>query len=335
MKAIHILLPCVLLMPASYAHGQQPEYFKDLVMVPENRCSAYERRDYPYPQSVEPRIIEALGSVYGPYTGECFSSKRETDIEHIVAVSEAHDSGLCAAGPATRKAFARDLLNLTLASPRVNRHLKSAKDAAEWTPDKNRCWFAQRTIDVRRKYGLTIDRREAEAVRAILSRCRSTEMVIAPCAGSQSTAGDPPLRKSKRPESAAEKNVDAPARRENAIDATAVEAPAVDVQARRENAAEKNIDAPARRENAIDAPAVEAVEAPAWLERVAAKIVDARAWLENAAEKNAGALARWDDNNNGRITCAEARKHRIAPVSRGHPAYRYMNDRDKDGIVCD
>ena len=47
------------------------------------------------------------------------------------------------------------------------------------------------------------------------------------------------------------------------------------------------------------------------------------------------ALARWDDNGNGRITCAEARPHGIAPVRRGHPAYQYMNDADGDGTVCE
>ena len=47
------------------------------------------------------------------------------------------------------------------------------------------------------------------------------------------------------------------------------------------------------------------------------------------------ALELYDDNGNGRITCAEARRHGIAPVRRGHPAYQYMDDRDDDGIVCE
>ena len=47
------------------------------------------------------------------------------------------------------------------------------------------------------------------------------------------------------------------------------------------------------------------------------------------------ALALWDDNGNGRITCAEARRHGIAPVSRDHPAYEYMRDADNDGVVCE
>ena len=103
---------------------------------PENRCSPYNAGDYSYPQSVEPQIVAQQGGrIYGPYTGTYFASTGETDIEHIVARSEAHDSGLCAVDSAARKAFGRDLLNLTLASPSVNRHQKIAKDVAEWLPD--------------------------------------------------------------------------------------------------------------------------------------------------------------------------------------------------------
>lgn len=56
-----------------------------------------------------------------------------------------------------------------------------------------------------------------------------------------------------------------------------------------------------------------------------------------AAERSGGngALERYDDNGNGRITCAEARRHGIAPVRRGHPAYAYMRDGDGDGTVCE
>ena len=48
-----------------------------------------------------------------------------------------------------------------------------------------------------------------------------------------------------------------------------------------------------------------------------------------------GGWEQWDDNGNGRITCAEARRHGIAPVRRGHPAYAVMYDRDGDGVVCE
>ena len=177
------------------------------------------------------------------------------DIEHIVARSEAHDSRLCAAGSATRADFASDLLNLTLAAPSVNRHQKSDKDPAEWLPDLNECWYVERTIQVRREYGLTIDRAEADAIDQVLEGCESTEMVV--------------------------------------LEHTAPTAPT-----------------PSATQTTTPRPTP-------------------------SASPDVDALALWDDNGNGRITCAEARAHGIAPVQRGHPAYQFMNDRDGDGVVCD
>ena len=219
--------------------------WRGLAVVPERRCAPYDAEDYPYPQSVEDQIIDtlALGGVYGPYTGRWFDSKTETDIEHIVARSEAHDSGLCAADDATRRGFATDLLNLTLAAPAVNRNQKRDLDAAEWLPDVNRCWFAARVIAVRQEYRLTIDRQEADALDQVLAGCASTELLTFPRGASPEPA-----------------------------------APAADTS---------------------------------------------------------DALTAWDDNGNGRITCAEARAHGIAPVTRDHPAYPFMRDGDGDGVVCE
>jgi hypothetical protein len=221
--------------------------WRGITVAPEDRCSPYDPDDYRYSPSVEPKIVEAQGGIYGPYTGTWFESIRETDIEHIVARSEAHDSGLCAADPATRARFASDLLNLTLASPSVNRHQKVDKDAAEWLPELNGCWYVDRIIQVRREYELTIDQNEADAIGQVLAGCESTEIVVL-------------AHGSTNPQT---------------LPATPTPDPGVD------------------------------------------------------------ALALWDDNGNGRITCDEARAHGIAPVRRGHPAYQYMNDADGDGIVCE
>ena len=46
-------------------------------------------------------------------------------------------------------------------------------------------------------------------------------------------------------------------------------------------------------------------------------------------------MARYHENGNGSISCAEARAYGIAPVERDHPAYRYMRDADGDGVVCE
>ena len=157
--------------------------WRGLIVADENRCSPYNSDDYSYSQSVEDEIIAKLGGIYSPYSGECFASKSQTDIEHMVARSEAHDSGLCAADDGTRRSFGSDLDNLTLASPSVNRDRKGAKDAAEWLPERNRCWFAATVIEVRRKYGLTINSLEADALDQVLASCTSTELERSTCDG--------------------------------------------------------------------------------------------------------------------------------------------------------
>lgn len=81
------------------------------------RARQHDADDYRYSQRVADDIVAGLGGIYSPCTGARFASKRETDIEHIVARSEAHDSGLCAARADTKRRFANDALNLTLASP--------------------------------------------------------------------------------------------------------------------------------------------------------------------------------------------------------------------------
>ncbi len=185
---------------ALHAPAVGAETWNGLTIQPEHRCAPYDRGDYPYPRSVEREIVASMGGrIYGPYTGRHYRSMRDTDIEHIVAVSEAHDSGLCAAGPAERRRFASDLLNLTLAAPEVNRcgaGGKCAFDAAAWQPPMNKCWFAARVVAVKRKYALSVDRREAAALERVLAACASTAMIVTAPGGPAATPRDAPAASS-------------------------------------------------------------------------------------------------------------------------------------------
>lgn len=173
------ILVSILLSTTTFAQGEE---YRGITVAPEHRCSLYYRDLYRHTPSAEKKIVDLMdGAIYSPYTGTCFGSIKETDIEHMVATSEAHDSGLCWADAETRKKFSDDILNLTLASPSVNRQEKKAKDVAEWLPDKNACWFVSRTLEVRRKHGLTIDKKEAAASESVLSKCSSTELVVPAC----------------------------------------------------------------------------------------------------------------------------------------------------------
>ena len=67
---------------------------------------------------------------------------------------------------AERLEFASDPFNLTSASPKVNRDQKVGKDVAEWLLEMNCCWFVNRVVAVKRRYGLSLDSREAAAAQS-------------------------------------------------------------------------------------------------------------------------------------------------------------------------
>ena len=158
-----------------------PGTWRGLMVAPEDRCSQYDPDDYRHPDALQVDIVDALdGHIYTPYTGIYYENLLDISVDHIVAKTEAHDSGGCTWGRTQRRAFARDLENLTLASPTLDRGVKAENDAADWLPDFNACWFASAVVAVRRKYELTVDEAERDALEAVLSECESTELVFAP-----------------------------------------------------------------------------------------------------------------------------------------------------------
>jgi len=142
----------------------------------ENWCSDYDRDTYPYPRTVEVDIIKSQGGMFSPYDMTCFSSRRESDVEHIVAIAEAHRSGMCSQSNRKRAKFSSDILNLTLATPHLNRNEKVAKDAAQWLPTHNECWFASRVVAVKKKYQLSVDKAEKKALKRVLENCNATNL---------------------------------------------------------------------------------------------------------------------------------------------------------------
>ena len=162
---------CLTLLAIATTGVTTNQTWRGIALAPESRCSPYDSADYSYPQSLELEVATRQGGLYSPYTGEWFENPTKSDIEHVVARSEAHDSGMCSRSPAARQRFAEDVENLTLADPTLNRNEKRGRDAAEWQPARNRCWFAATVIHVRRKYDLTIDPREAEALDRLLAEC--------------------------------------------------------------------------------------------------------------------------------------------------------------------
>lgn len=182
------ILAAVLLGIPISGVSEEVEMWRGLVVAPEAECPAapdsvcpeafarYDRADWGFYRGAVLELVKGKMKdvVRDPYTGVCHATADGLDIDHVISLAEAHRSGLWEASAQTKRAFARDLLNLTLTDLRLNRE-KSDRDAAGWMPEKGRCWFAWRNVLVRREWGLTVDRAEANALETILSGCSDND----------------------------------------------------------------------------------------------------------------------------------------------------------------
>lgn len=94
------------------------------------------------------------------------------DVDHIVALQEAHDSGGFAWDVAAREAFANWHRGLVAVSSATNR-AKSAADPAGWLPDSGpvRCAFVRSWLQIKHAWALSVDADERAALQDAISDC--------------------------------------------------------------------------------------------------------------------------------------------------------------------
>lgn len=118
------------------------------------------------------------GTLDDPYTGKTIEFRRgdgtsdDVQIDHVVALSDAWQSGAQQLSPAKREQLANDPLELLAVDGPANQQ-KSDGDAATWLPPNKafRCQYVARQIVVKKKYGLWVKPAEKEAMGRILASC--------------------------------------------------------------------------------------------------------------------------------------------------------------------
>ena len=118
------------------------------------------------------------GVLIDPYSGESINFLRgvatssEVQIDHVVALLNAWQSGAFKLTLEKRTAFANDPLNLLAVKGRLNSQ-KGAGDAATWLPPMKsyRCAYVARQVAVKYKYGLWLTAPEKAAIVKLLLPC--------------------------------------------------------------------------------------------------------------------------------------------------------------------
>jgi len=122
--------------------------------------------------------VVLTGILEDPYSGHTipFTRGRDTSddvqIDHVVALSNAWQTGAQQLDPATRELFGNDPLNLMATEGAVNQ-AKGDGDAATWLPPARdfRCAYVARQVAVKAKYTLWVTAAERDAIARVLSGC--------------------------------------------------------------------------------------------------------------------------------------------------------------------
>lgn len=117
----------------------------------------------------------ANGRWLSAYDGRITTDASTFDIDHVVALKEAWDSGANTWSNDRRRAFANDLTDafaLIAVSASSNRS-KGDKDPADWLPSRTayRCTYVRDWVRVKKVWKLSVDQREYDALARVLARC--------------------------------------------------------------------------------------------------------------------------------------------------------------------
>lgn len=123
----------------------------------------------------------ATGSWYSPYDNVTIAAGPDLDIDHVVALGEAHYSGASTWDAGKKAAFANDLGwagSLIAVSASSNRS-KSDQDPAEWLPthEPYRCTYVAVWTAVKWRWDLSVDAAERDAIARILAGCSAGSIV--------------------------------------------------------------------------------------------------------------------------------------------------------------
>lgn len=117
------------------------------------------------------RVVEGLWR--DPYTGREFTDAADVDVDHVVPLAEAYESGGHAWNEDRRRAYANELGHqdhLIIVYDRENQSVKGKGDPAEYLPQNQGfvCDYLEAWVRVKARWDLSADPLEVEAIRGAM-----------------------------------------------------------------------------------------------------------------------------------------------------------------------
>jgi len=172
-----------------FASGYDRSLFEHWRDVDGDGCDSRDqvlKRDSVSLPQVDPISCDVVaGDWVSPYDGGRWSNPADIDIDHVVALKEAWDSGAWAWSAAQRKAYANDTSDsrtLLAVTDSVNQS-KSDKDPSNWLPplQSYTCTYIGNWIAVKARWNLSMDSSEFGRLKNLLqSTCNGLDIAPIP-----------------------------------------------------------------------------------------------------------------------------------------------------------
>ncbi|GAB6985324.1 HNH endonuclease family protein [Nocardioides pyridinolyticus] len=122
------------------------------------------------------------GEWFSWYDGETWTQASDVDIDHMVPLKEAWDSGARAWDDDTRERYANDLgdpRSLVAVTDNVNQS-KGDRDVAAWLPELRGCRYVRHWTVVKLRWDLAVDPAERTALVDLARDCRNKRLTFEP-----------------------------------------------------------------------------------------------------------------------------------------------------------
>jgi hypothetical protein len=132
------------------------------------------------PPTVSGTCTLSGGRWFSYYDRVSWTSTSDLDIDHLVPLAEAWDSGARTWTSTVRRDFANDLgdyRSLVAVTDNVNQ-AKGDQDPGTWLPQYDRCRYLREFVAVKHRWRLTVDSAEKAAMTSLASSCATTTITV-------------------------------------------------------------------------------------------------------------------------------------------------------------
>ena len=126
------------------------------------------------------KIVKDTGKWYSAYDGLTVTNFSGLDVDHMVPLAEAWDSGASKWDAAKREQYANDMgdENALIAVTATTNRSKSDQDPGDWLPAKDVCTYVKNWVHVKLRWSLTVDDKELKAIKDTNAKCPKAKITV-------------------------------------------------------------------------------------------------------------------------------------------------------------